>query len=223
MAYINLGSDDGLRSQVTFSVYGVDVNNLAREQKKGSLEVTRIVDGHLAEARITSDQLGEPIMAGDVVYTPLWNAQTALRFALAGKIDINGDGKDDRELVKQLIRVNNGTIDAEIANGEIQGELSRHTRYVIVGDTPTVGDSDTDDESAQRDAWSRMMAEAGRLGIEQMSVEKMLDFIGYDGNKRTIPLGEKADPQDFITGQGTENAPGSVFKEREPRSRRRGY
>lgn len=223
MVYINLGSDDGLRRQVTFSVYGVDVNNLAREDKKGAIEVTRIVNGNLAEARITEDQSNEPILAGDVIYTPLWNAKSALRFGLAGTIDINGDGKDDSELVKRLIRINNGTVDAEIVGGQVQGELSHHTRYLIVGDAPTVADEESAGEAARQNAWSQMMADAKRYGIEQMSVEKMLDFVGYDGDKRTIPLGDDADPDDFVGGATDQGEVGSVFREREPRSRRRGF
>ena len=134
--YINLGAADGLQPQVTFSVYGVDVNNLAREEKKATIEVTRIVNDHLAEARITEDMLSDPVLEGDVIYTPLWNSKSALHFALAGKMDVNGDGRDDRELVRRLITMNNGTIDAEEYNGELRGEMTQHTRYLILGDSP---------------------------------------------------------------------------------------
>ena len=37
---LDLGSADSLRKQVTFSVYDVDANNLARSQSKGKLEVS---------------------------------------------------------------------------------------------------------------------------------------------------------------------------------------
>jgi hypothetical protein len=218
MASINLGAADGLRRQVTFSVFGVDVNNLAREEKKGSLEVTRVVDDHLSEARITDDTLENPILAGDVIYTPLWNAKSALHFALAGSIDIDGDGQDDRELVKQLIRVNNGTIDAEEKNGEVKGAITRHTRYLVRGDEPEVGESEDADAKSRQDAWTAMIKQADQLGVEQMSVEKLLDMIGYDGEKRTLPLGERARPEDFAPSSGAQPGQGSVFRERQPRS-----
>ncbi len=82
MVYINLGRADGLRRQVTFSVYGTDVNNLVREETKGSIEVTRVIDDHLSEARTTEDDPKQPILPGDVIYTPLWNSQSALHFRL---------------------------------------------------------------------------------------------------------------------------------------------
>ncbi len=220
--YINLGAADGLRRQVTFSVYGVDVNNLAREEKKGSLEVTRIIDDHMAEARITEDTLAEPILPGDVIYTPLWNAKSALHFALAGMIDINGDGKDDREIVKQLIRINHGTIDAEEKGGDVQGTMTRHTRYLIRGDAPTVGDSDDTDSTSSQKAWSQMIEQADQLGVEQMSVEKLLDFVGYDGEKRTLPLGEQARSEDFMPRPGSEAGQGSQFRARPRRPAGRG-
>lgn len=218
IAYVNLGSADGLRRQVTFSVYGVDVNNVAREDKKGSIEITRIVNEHLAEGRITSDSLAEPILAGDVIYTPLWNAKSALHFALAGFMDIDGDGKDDREIVKRLILMNNGTIDAEDKGGEVTGQITSHTRYVIRGDEPQVGEEGNADESARQAAWTKILSEADQFGVEQLTIEKLLDFVGYDGEKRTIPLGDAARAEDFQVTPGTEPGQGSVFRERAPRA-----
>ena len=177
----------------------------------------------MSEARITDDSLGDPILAGDVIYTPLWNAKSALHFALAGMIDIDGDGKDDREIVKQLIRINNGTIDAEEKSGDVQGQMTRHTRYLIRGEEPTVGDSDDTDATARQNAWSRMIEQADQLGIEQISVEKLLDFVGYDGEKRTLPLGEQARSEDFLPRSGTETGQGSQFRDRPARPAGRGY
>jgi hypothetical protein len=219
MVYINLGAADGLRRQVTFSVFGVDVNNLAREEKKGSVEVTRIINDHLAEARITRDSLSDPILVGDMIYTPLWNARSALHFALAGSIDIDDDGKDDRELVKQLIRVNNGTIDAEEQNGEIKGEITRSTRYLIRGEAPEVGEAGDATATARQNAWSRMIQQADELGVEQLNVVKLLDLVGYDGERRTLPLGEQARAEDFPVGSDNPRAQGSVLGDR-PRLKR---
>ncbi len=223
IVYVNLGSADGLRRQVTFSVYGTDVNNLSRGDRKGSIEITRIVNDHMAEGRITEDKIGDPILPSDVIYTPLWNANSALRFALAGKIDIDGDGRDDREIVKQLIRINSGTIDAEDKGTEVEGKMTRHTRYLILGDQPTIGESGDVDATARQNAWSRILGQADELGVEKMSVEKLLDFVGYDGEKRTIPLGSAARAEDFAPGPGAERGQGSVFRDREPRPRTGGY
>jgi hypothetical protein len=213
--FINLGSADGLRRQVTFSVYGVDANNLASEEKKGSIEVTRIVGDHTAEAKITDDSLGDPIMQGDVIYTPLWNSNSALHFALAGSIDINGDGADDRELIKRLIRINNGTIDAEDQNGQMQGEITRNTRYLIVGEEPEVGEAANADADAQQKVWNDMIRKANELGIERMTIGELLDFIGYDGERRIVPLGTTARSDDFTPVEN--RGRGSALQDSRPR------
>ncbi|MCA9152721.1 MAG: hypothetical protein KDA92_25630, partial [Planctomycetales bacterium] len=217
-AYVNLGSADGLRSQVTFSVYAVDANNLARQEKKGSIEITRVVNDHMAEGKITSDKISDPILTGDVVFTPLWNARSALHFGLVGFMDIDGDGRNDRALIKRLIQLNNGTVDIEDAGGEVVGSITSHTRYLIRGDEPAVGDTEEETSSqAAQDAWSKIIKEANSFGVEQMSVEKLLDYIGYDGEKRTIPLGTAARPDDFQPKNGPPHGQGSVFRERVPR------
>ena len=213
---INLGSADGLRRQVTFTVYGVDVNNVAREEKKGSIEVTS-VGLHTSEAKITNDSFDDPILRDDVIYTPLWSTKTALHFAIAGSIDINDDGRDDRRIIKNLIRLNGGSVDAEDVDGKIVGQVTPQTRYVVLGKEPSVGDSDQGDAAARRTAWSNMINQADRYGVEQLSVQELLDFIGYDGEKRTLPLGSQARADDFVPRPGAEAGQGSVFRDRGPR------
>ncbi|MCP4189638.1 MAG: hypothetical protein GY768_03305 [Planctomycetaceae bacterium] len=219
IVFLNLGSDDGLRPQVTFSVYGVDVNNLAQEERKATIEVTRIVNENLAEARITEDDADNPVMPADVIYTPLWNANSAMHFALAGSMDINDDGRDDREIVKRLILLNNGTIDAEEQGGEINGKMTHHTRYLIIGDRPSVG-TDGVADTASQNAWTKMLNDATELGVEQISFDRLLDFIGYDGEKRTIPLGRNVRGADFEGSAESKEPSGSVFRQRKPLNRR---
>lgn len=216
---LNLGRADGLRRQVTFNVYGVDVNNVALQEKKATIEVTRIISDHVSEATIVSDNFADPILSGDVIYTPLWNAKSALRFAIAGSLDINGDGVDDRELVKNLIRINGGKIDAEEADGDIQGEITARTRYLIRGEAPAVGDDVEADTTARQNAWSKMIDQASEFGVEQLNVEKLVDFlVGFDGDKRVIPLGSRALTDDFMPSR--DPLRGSEFRDRRPRSLR---
>jgi hypothetical protein len=63
------------------------------------------------------------------------------------------------------------------------------------------------------------MRQAAELGVEQLSVDKLLDFVGYDGEKRTIPLGRDARPEDFPAepeGGVLRSSTGNVFRERQP-------
>ena len=196
---LNLGRADGLQRQVSFSVFDVDENNLAKAKKKGSIEVTRILDDHLSEARITDDNFSNPVVPGDVIYSPIWQPGNSMRFALAGFMDIDGDGASDRRLVKNIIEMNGGTVDAEVSRQSGRtGELSIRTRFLVLGDKPRITENiaagATDSEIVE---YSRIIEEAKQLGVQQMPVERLLSDLGYRGSAKTVALGKNAREQDF--------------------------
>ena len=82
--WINLGTADSLRRQVTFSVFDADLHDAAKSKKKGSIEVTRLLSDHMAEARITKDDPKNPILTGDNIYSQIWHRGKKLHFALTG-------------------------------------------------------------------------------------------------------------------------------------------
>ena len=57
--WINVGAADAIRRQVTFNVYDADEHDANRAVKKGSIEVTRLMGDHMAEARVTQDRPDE--------------------------------------------------------------------------------------------------------------------------------------------------------------------
>ena len=219
--YLNLGAADGLRRQVTFSVFGADVNNLYKEEPKGKIEVIRVLSAHESEAKIVEDFVGDPMLRGDVVYTPIWNAGSALRFALVGTLDIDGDGSDDRERFKAMIARNNGKVDAEdveAADGsrELRGRITRSTRYLVVdGDAPESADEDA---ASARDVRSQMLNEASSLGVEVIELDRLLEYMGFNGDRRVIPLGSRARAEDFrakpVNGLIPSSSPQTGFRKR---------
>ena len=78
--WIDLGEADQLRPQITFSVFGTNESNPLKAVKKGSLEVTRILDAHMAEARITSGEPTKPLMPGDKIYSQVWDRGRKIGF-----------------------------------------------------------------------------------------------------------------------------------------------
>jgi len=75
-----------------------------------------------------------------------------------------------------------GEIDAEdTAEGTVEGTLSVHTRYLVLGEQPT----DTS-EAARIRTYSDMVREATRLGIEQISVHKLIDAMGFGSRVRSV-------------------------------------
>ena len=191
--YLNLGSDDALQRQTTFSVYDVDENNLARSSPKGSIEVTRVTGSHLAEARILEDSPTDPIISGDMIYSPLWQAGKPVHFALAGRMDANGDGTADGELIKNLISINGGEVDAIVdANGVRTGEISIETRYLVIGKSP----SRRSNEDGARE-YSRLRDEAESYGVTELSLDRFLADMGYKAVGRVVTLGSGASDSDF--------------------------
>lgn len=192
---LNLGVGDGLRRQVTFSVYDVDTNNLAKAEKKGTIEVTRLLGPHKAEARIVHDENSDPVITGDVIYTPLWQVGANMRFALAGFMDINGDGRSDRQIIKNIITLNGGTVDAELTEeGQVTGELSIRTRYLVLGERPKIGPLD---DPNLIEEYSRFLKEAAQNGVKQIAIEKLIADFGYRGSSRTVGLGAGVSADDF--------------------------
>jgi len=215
VVWIDLGLADGLRRSQTFSVVDRDETNLATATPKAQVEVTRLIDKHLAEARILSDNIQNPILPGDVFFSPAWSPGAKIHFALVGFLDYNEDGKSDHQLVRNIISVNNGEIDAEInPQGERVGNITTDTRYLVVGDRP----NDRADTAAL-DAYTAMIGEAQRYGVEQISVKKLLTSMGFRGETRTVGLGRGATGADFRPSSKDGVTPSSnsgVFRNRRP-------
>lgn len=180
--YVNLGSADALRRSTTFTVYEAGTVNLANAEPKASLEITTIRGPHLSEARIVQDSLSNPILSSDVIFSPVWNPGQKTHFALIGFMDVDGDGKSDRALVRSLILQNGGEIDAEVTDeGSRKGKLSINTRFLVQGERANEKSSA---EALQ--ASSQMLKEADELGIEKISVERLLSDMGWRGSERTV-------------------------------------
>jgi hypothetical protein len=191
--WINLGSADSLRRQVTFTVYDADQHDAARSEKKGTIEVTRILGEHMAEARITDDSATNPILVGDNIYSQVWHRGKQLRFALTGVIDIDGDGNNDMELARELIEMNGGIVDAYVNDdGKVEGRIEANTRYLVLGDFP-----EAVTQAGLQGAWQSMNQEASSLGVETITLPEFLNQMGYKPQDRTVQLGEGATAADF--------------------------
>jgi hypothetical protein len=217
--WINLGQADGLERQVTFSVYSGDATDLGKAVKKASIEVTKILGDHIAEARVMDDKIANPIMMGDKIYTPLWTTGERTHFALAGFMDLDGDGRNQIATVRNLITMNGGVVDAEMdEKGKRTGEMNIHTRYLVMGDEPG-----TKGQQEAISSYSNMVREADRLGIRKLSLSDLKQKMGYKkdatvqrfgtassaGDSRSKPAGgsDRAKPAD-----GTRTKPAASTK-----------
>jgi len=175
MVWIDRGWADGLDRQVTFSVYSGDSADLAKAAKKASIEVTRVTDEHMAMARILDDKPTDPIVQGDKLFTPAWAPGEQRHFALVGFLDLNGNGKDDHQAVKNLILMHHGVIDCDVdEKGKRIGEIAVNTNYLVRGELPT--DKGQPETLA---AYSHITTEADRLGVRTISLSDLKEQMGY--------------------------------------------
>jgi uncharacterized protein (UPF0333 family) len=190
LVWINLGSEDGLRRQISFSVFDKEDTNPVESARKGMIEVVRLMGPHMAEARIVEDDLSKPIMIGDQLFSPTWEPGRPEHFALAGFMDIDGDGESDRQRIRDLIALNGGIIDAEASDeGVKSGQVSIETKYLILGTEPK--------GEGKINAYSEVFDEARNYGVKSMPVKEFMNYMGYRPEERTVGLGKSARPTDF--------------------------
>lgn len=184
--WINLGTDDGLPVPSTFSVYAPDVVDVTKDTpRKGVVEVVSVLQNHLAEARIVNDSYKNPILPGDKIATPIWHPGRPERFALGGFIDVNGDGQSDMAMLRNLVRLSGGQVDAYVdEQGKTTGEVSHGTRYLVVGEM--AGEKVGADTSikAISDATSDLRKAAKTTGTREISLADFLDLIGWTERNR---------------------------------------
>ncbi len=192
-AWIDVGSEDGLRLQTTFSVYPDTTANPAQARQKGKLEIIGLKGPHMAEATIVEDDVSNPLMPGDKIFSPTWEPGRAEHFALAGFMDLDGDGNSDRKRMRELITMNGGVIDAEVADdGTKSGLLGVGTKYLVRGEQPKPVEG-----SNSLAGWSEINKEAQTLGTKTMDVHELLNYMGHKVQDRTVPLGTNARADDF--------------------------
>lgn len=195
LAWLNVGTADGLRSQTSFVIVAPEDGNPVKSKPKGSIQVVRLTGEHQAEARIVEDDLSNPIMPGDLIFSTVWDAGRKEHFALAGSMDINHDGADDTQLVHDLITLNGGVIDAQVVDGKKSGNMTLETKYLVMGDRP--GAEGTTPDEGDIASFGEMISEAEKLGVKTIAVSEFLDYMGYKGQERTVNLGKAANPADF--------------------------
>lgn len=200
VVWLNIGDADFLKPRMTFSVYGKETAGIGRTTAdiKGKIEVTRIIDAHLSEAKIIDEDLFRPMSPGDAVFTPLWSPGRAEKFAVVGVIDMDGDGKSDRDLFKAEMAVRGADVATEVddkGNRTPDGvKIDESFKFMILGKIPDPNDAVTGEEKATATAimaHNKEMREEARLhGIRVVNVSEFMDYIGYKPKQRLFRPGE---------------------------------
>ena len=189
--WLDLGAAHGLKELTTFSVYDVKQPGVMHEKSdiKGKIQITRILDLRLAEARILEDSVTNPILRGDFIHSPTFQAASQIHFALAGFFDLDGDGEDDYEAVRSMITLVGGVIDVEIKpDGKRVGKVTVNTRYLLKGKRNTENNKE----------YSDLIREIHDYDVEQITFPTFLKFVGYKREIHTVSLGRGADSSQFL-------------------------
>jgi hypothetical protein len=177
--YLNIGSADNLKLQQTFSVYDKGTTIAMDPKPKGRIEVTQIIAEHMAAARIVEDQIGNIIVPGDLVLTPTWDPGHQVHLAITGFVDLTQDGQSDLDMLKTLIAANGGIVDDAV---------TVQTRYLVEGEPKGTGD-EGEMTGPEKDDFNTKIKAAGEIGVDRLSVDKLLAMMGWRADVKSIVLG----------------------------------
>lgn len=199
--FINLGSEDNLKPQVSFSVYTKDNRGIGREARdiKGSVEVTRILGPHLAEARIIEQDRARPISDQDPIYSPVWAGGRPEYFAVVGLIDFDNDGQSDRDTLHRILKNAGGGVDLEVNDDGVRepadAKITPNTKFLVLGKIPEPTTFASGDD--RRLKAERMMAEREALirearshGVRWVNLSDFLVYMGYKPQQRFFVPGK---------------------------------
>lgn len=212
-ATINLGSADGLLVRMMFSVYHSGIMGLTfrsapagrdpvycdvcrreitRDVSKASVEVMRILGPHRAEVRILDDILTDPIMAGDVIYSPIWKPGQKMRFALTAGMYLPGASTElGNESIKRLIEMNGGIVDCwideSITEGDdyLQGSISDLTNFIVINESAA---RTLEPEVAR--VQQALVESAKNRAIKTISLDDLLSRVGWRNMTPVYTFGE---------------------------------
>ena len=197
---INVGEDDFLRARMTFSVYAKENQGVGRgaDDIKGKIEVIKIIGPHMAVAKVIDEDIYRPIVAQDLIYTPIWSPGLIEKISIIGDIDLDQDGRGDREQFHQMMATAGCVIDNEVNdNGDripADGKITVQTRFLVKGEIPSLLDAQTDEEKARAERFKtefkKMEDEARTNGVRVIKLNDFLAYVGFHNKRRTFLPGQ---------------------------------
>lgn len=190
LAYINLGSADNVKPQLTFSIYPSGSLH-PKGDRKAALEIVNVLQAGLSVGKIIDqrDPNRDPVMSGDLLFNPAWSPSLRQHVAIAGLVDLTGDGSDSsaefmRSLEKQGIVVD---FYLDLKELSTRGKMTFQTNYLVLGEMPELdfaqgiaqGDPRAERKKDVITKLSEIQNEAGRLGITVVPVRRFMTLIGY--------------------------------------------
>lgn len=207
-ALINLGTADGIKPGLLFSVFDTAKGGNYFELPRGNIEIVRTLGSHISQARMSSFDIKNPILIGDVIYNPIWSTEHKEGVAVLGSIYMDRDKKPDDELFKRLVEAHGGKIVATVDpnTGKIIGNIDTNTGWLVMGHIPEPSESLGDKEAALHykelnKAKPTVVAEARKNGVRIIDYRNFLTYLGYDESRNRVGPGQE---YDFMFGKSRE-------------------
>src|SRR5262249_48012145 len=110
------GSADRVTPQLTFSVHERKPDGRLNPTPKATVEVVRIISPNVSQVKITSatDARRDPVLKGDRLVHPTWGPDKKKFIAIAGVVDLDGDGTDGTAKFLRLLAKQNIEVDSYI-------------------------------------------------------------------------------------------------------------
>jgi hypothetical protein len=227
--FINLGTADNVRPGLSFSVLpaGSTGRGAAAATRKAAIEVVAVLEPHLSAAKVVeaANLVRDPLLKGDLLFNPAWSSSQREHVALAGIIDLNGDGIDDTADLIRALEKQGVVVDAwlDLKDRTIKGPgMTERTTYLIKGEKPIIPSSAAASlESnplalAASDLIGKMTdmeQKAHTLGVQPVPYRRFLSLIGYK-------LPKVVQPADFSSSsylRGASGAKAPADKEEKPK------
>lgn len=175
VVWINLGAADFLKPGTTFGVYSIS------GALKGKIEVTRILGQHLSEARIIEEELAHPMAASDQLISTTWNPGQREVVSVAGVIDMDEDGKSDRDEFKKLLELSACIIEVEIDDEghriPADAKVTPQSKFLLLGEVPEPDPLDEDDKARVTRIQQQMAQAIDEAKASGVRAIKLRDFM----------------------------------------------
>jgi len=193
LAYVNLGRADFIRPGVTFAVLpaGSTGRAAAARERKGAVEVVDVLEDHLSTAKVleATNATRDPLLPGDLLFNPAWNSSQREHVAIAGIVDLNGDGIDDTQDLIRMLERQGVVVDAylDLKERTIKGPgITEKTTYLILGEKPVLSSTVQLDNNPLTQAaldingkMEEMKNKARELGAQQTPYRRFLLLMGF--------------------------------------------
>lgn len=181
IVYISLGTRDYIKPGMTFAIYSRIRGIPADGKGKATIRVNNVFDT-TSECSVTTSNVGDPIVNGDVIANPVYDRNRKFNFVVAGDFDLDFDGSIDDAGGRQVRRM------IQEWGGDLQDTVDTRTDFVVLGAPPvspfiaSVSDNGADSGSKQAEArktFDAVRQEARSLGIPVLTRTQFLHFVGF--------------------------------------------